>query len=851
VSATHTVRLSTGSGGLEWPEVLALLAREARTPMGRELAQAATPRAGAGAIRRALQETAQARAALGQTGAPPWEGVADVRPMLEAARVAGSVAEAADLAALIPLLEAAGRLRAYGRAIAPVAPDLAARLAGFPQQRELADLLGRSIDADGQVRDDASPALRRVRGRIRELRREIVKRLEAHFGAPGAEATFQERYVTVRHGRYVLPIRAEAKGRLRGIVHDRSQSGATLFVEPEAMVEANNDLVQATREEEIEIVRILAALTDAVREALPELDALVSGIAGLDLIFARGALAERMEAVEPAIGEARDVFLPGARNPLLLAQSWSGGSTPAAAAWRGAAEGEPSGSVIPSGSVAGRGAAEGEPSGSVVPMDIEIHADRPLLVITGPNAGGKTVALKTLGLLALMAQAGCHVPARPGARLPVFSQCFAIVGDDQSVAENLSTFSAFVKQLRDVLDRVDEHSLVLLDELGAGTDPDDGAALAQAVLEHLAERGALVAASTHLEPLKGFASTHPRARNASVEFDPERLAPTFRLVYDRPGQSYALSIGARLGLPPALIERAHAHRSTQQRQLQELLARLDDRDRRDAERTAALERREAESAGMLARAQAELEAARATAREAVARAKAEAQRLVTEVRRHVNDEWDRLKRAEKSRPELERARKRLVETARRVEQTAGAAAPAPGGPAEPGDRVEVAHLGLRGEVVAIDGLTATVQAGAVTVKVPLQAITVVARGGAGRGDLAPGEGVMYSRPRMGTGLGAKAGARGAVAVPGKSGVPGELHLIGRTTDEARDLLEKYLDDAFLAGLTTVRIIHGKGTGALRRAVEEVLGGHPLIAEHRPGAASEGGGGATVATLTQG
>ena len=478
-------------------------------------------------------------------------------------------------------------------------------------------------------------------------------------------------------------------------------------------------------------------------------------------------------------------------------------------------------------------------------MDIEIHADRPLLVITGPNAGGKTVALKTLGLLALMAQAGCHVPARAGARLPVFSQCFAIVGDDQSVAENLSTFSAFVKQLRDVLDRVDDHSLVLLDELGAGTDPDDGAALAQAVLEELAERGALVAASTHLEPLKGFASTHPRARNASVEFDPERLAPTFRLVYDRPGQSYALSIGARLGLPAALIERAHAHRSTQQRQLQELLARLDDRDRRDAERTAALELREAESAGLLARAQAELEAARATARDAVARARVEAQRLVAEVRRHVNDEWDRLKRAERSRPELERARKRLVETAQRVEQSAGAAAPDLAGAAAAGDQVEVAHLGLKGQVLAVDGETATVQAGAVTVKVPLQALSVVARG-----DLARGEGVMYSRPRMRTGPGA-AGTRGAVAVPGKSGVPGELHLIGRTTDEARDLLEKYLDDAFLAGLGTVRIIHGKGTGALRRAVEDVLGGHPLIAEHRPGAPSEGGGGATVATLTQG
>jgi DNA mismatch repair protein MutS2 len=810
--------LSAGAGGLEWSEVLALLAREARTPMGRELAAATAPSTDAPTIRRALDETRQARAALGQTGVPPWEGIPDVRPTLETARVPGAVAEAADLAALIPLLEAAGRLTAYGRAIQPVAPDLAQALAAFPRPSELADLLRRSLDAEGQVRDEASPTLRRVRQRFRDLRREIVKRLEAYFNTPGADATFQERYVTVRHGRYVLPVRAEAKGRLRGIVHDRSQSGATLFVEPEAAVEANNDLVQVVREEEAEVLRILAALTDQVREALPELDALVAGIGALDLVFARGTLAERMEAVEPVIGEERDVVLRGARNPLLLAQAWRA-----------------------SAAVAGRGAAAGEPSGGVVPMDIEIPADRPLLVITGPNAGGKTVALKTLGLLALMAQSGCHVPARDRARLPVFSQCFAIVGDEQSVAENLSTFSAFVKQLRGVLERVDARSLVLLDELGAGTDPDDGAALAQAVLEALAERGAVVAASTHLEPLKGFASTHPRARNASVEFDAERLAPTFRLVYDRPGQSYALAIGARLGLPPALIDRAHAHRSTQHRQLQELLARLDDRDRQAAERTAALERREAESAGLLARAQHELEAARASARETLARAKAEAQRLVVEVRRQVNEEWDRLKRVEKSRPELERARKRLVETAQKVEQAAGAAAPEPeaAGPVAAGDRVEIAHLGLRGAVLQLDDATASVQAGAVTVKVPLQALRVIQRGPSAGHPLPAGE---------------RAGARGrtgGISTPGKSAVAPEINIIGRTTDEARDLLEKYLDDAFLAGLTAVRIIHGKGTGALRRAVEEVLSAHPLVAEHRPGAPAEGGAGATVATLTQG
>ncbi|HET8577946.1 MAG TPA: endonuclease MutS2 [Methylomirabilota bacterium] len=804
---------------MEWAEVQALLARETRTPMGQELARALWPVADLAAIRRALGDTSEARAALGASGPPPWESIPDVRPTLEAVRVPGAVAEAAELAALIPLLDSAGRLRAYGRGIQPMAPTLATAFATFPHPKPLADLLRRCLDEDGTVRDEASPALRRLRQRIRDIRRELVKTLEGYFQSPGAEATFQERYVTVRHGRYVLPIRAEAKGRLRGIVHDRSQSGATLFVEPEGVVEANNELVQTAREEEAEVLRVLAELTDAVRAELPDLASLVDGIAALDLTFARAQLAERMEASEPAVGEGREVFLSAARNPLLLAQSWQ------------------------------------SPDHPVVPMDLRLDAERPLLVITGPNAGGKTVALKTLGLLALMAQSGCHVPAHEGARLPCFSQVFAIVGDEQSVAENLSTFSAFVKHLREVLERVDDRSLVLLDELGAGTDPDDGAALAQAVLEELAGRGALCAASTHLEPLKGFASTFPKARNASVEFDPERLEPTFRLVYDRPGQSYALSIGARLGLPAHLIERAHSHRSSQQRQLQELLARLDDRDRKEAERAALLERREAESAGLLARAQAELETARKTARETVAKAKAEAQRLLGDIRRAVNEEWERLRKGEKSRAELERGLKRLRDVARDAEPVAGESASiGEARPAAAGDRVEISHLGLKGEVVSVDGQSATVQAGAVTVRVPLQALRVTGTpphptlSPKGERDHVPkGERDSDSGSPLPSGESAR--VRGGISLPGKSAVPVEMHLIGRTTDEARDLLEKYLDDAFLAGLGSVRIIHGKGTGALRRAVEEVLSTHPLVAEHRPGSPQEGGAGATVATLS--
>ena len=779
--------------------------------MGRERALGLEPQSDLDDVRSALMETREGRQALAAAGTPPWESIPDVRDLLERARVPGSVAEGGELVTLLPLLDAAGRLGGYGRGISAEAPGLSKALAALPRVTPLADLLRHSLDPDGAVLDDASPALRKLRHKGRLLRRDLVKRLEQFFQGSAAELIFQERYVTVRHGRYVLPIRAEAKSRFKGIVHDRSQSGATLFVEPEAVVEDNNDLVQAAREEEAEVLRVLRALTDAVREALPELEALVGDVGRLDLAFARAELAEAMGATEPAVSEERVAKVMEARNPLLLAQAWQAPERP------------------------------------VVPMDLIVGGERPLLVVTGPNAGGKTVALKTLGLFCLMAQSGLHLPAREGARLPALSTVFAIIGDDQSVAENLSTFSAFVKQLCLVLEQVDNRSLVLLDELGAGTDPDEGAALAQAVLEELARRGALCVASTHLDPLKGFASSFPQARNASVEFDGERLRPTFRLVYDRPGQSYALSIGARLGLPSSLIERAEGHRSAQRRQLEALLQRLEERDRREAEHTEAIERREVESASLLSRAEAQLESARKQAAELVARAKAESQRMLVEIRRATNAEWERLKAQDKTRDSLEQGRKRLSLAARRVES---APEPVDFGkrPAAAGDRVEVLHLGLKGDVLTVDGGTATVQAGAVIVKVPAQALRVVGRAGTasstphptlspeGRGKWMRGAGAKDPLPHRGRGQG-----EGAT-------VANEVHLIGRTTDEARDILEKHLDDAFLAGLGTVRIIHGKGTGALRRAVEELLAAHPLVASHRPGELHEGGAGATVAVL---
>ncbi|MBM4441433.1 MAG: endonuclease MutS2 [Candidatus Rokubacteria bacterium] len=782
--------------GIEWDAVRALLAREARTVMGRERAALASPLTDLAAIRAEIALTREARAALTSSGAPPLESVPDVRPALDRCRAPGAVLDGPDLVQLIPVLDTARALSGWARGVAAVAPTLSARAAALPALADLHITLRRALDDDGAVTDAASRRLAQLRRDVLDRRQRLVRDLERLWDTRDAERILAERYVTVRHGRYVVPVRAESRSRLRGIVHDRSQSGQTLFVEPESAVDANNDLVQLIREEEAEVTRVLAELSDAVRARVDDLDTLIDVIGAVDWIVARGEAAQRMDAVEPDVREARAVAVRAARHPLLLAQSWQDSARP------------------------------------VVPVDLELGDDRPLLLITGPNAGGKTIALKTLALFVLMAQIGCHVPAAEGARLPLVSQLFAIIGDDQSVSENLSTFSAFVKQVREILDAVDDRSLVLLDELGAGTDPDEGAALARAILEELEGRGALVVATTHLEPLKAFASTHPRARNASVEFDGATLAPTFRLRYGQPGPSYALAIAARLGLTAELLARAQSHRTAQQARMSELLAWLDEHTRGEAERTLAIEQREQEAVARLTAAREAESAARARADEVLARARAEAGALVTEIKRSINAEWERLRRPDRSRETLNESRRRVTDAAARLTIVPPATADERTGETiVPGARVRAEHLGVQGEVVAVTGSTATVQSGTVTVRVPLHALRLAA---------APAPGATTPSRRD---------AR--VTLPDKAAPQPELHLIGRTADEARDLVEQYLDHAFLAGLGRVRLVHGKGTGALRKAVRDLLAGHPLVDSFRDGEPSEGGTGATVAALRVG
>jgi DNA mismatch repair protein MutS2 len=782
------VKLTSGDV-LGWEAFRHLLARFVATPLGRDRALALTPGHDVHAVTAGLRETREARAALVTEGPPPWDGVSDVRPTLAQAGPDAAVLDGPALVAIGRVLGAAVRLAAWGRRVAGVAPDLAERCRGLPAAHELAAAIEHDLDPDGRLTDRASPRLRALRRQIQLLRAELQKRLEALLDSAVLAPALQERYVTVRNGRYVLPVRGDARRAVRGIVHDRSQSGATLFIEPEAVVDLNNQLTQRELEERDEELRLLGILTARVRADRPALEALVDGLAHLDLALARAALAERLGAAEPVIHEGGDLELRGARHPLLCAQRWERG-TP------------------------------------VTPIDLVLPADRPALLITGPNAGGKTVALETTGLLTLMAHAGCHVPAEAGGRIPFTDRVLAVIGDDQSLAQDLSTFSSFVRQVREILQTATPRSLVLLDELGAGTDPAEGAALGAALVEALLDRGARIVATTHLEPLKVFAQTEPRCRNAAVAFDAERLAPTFRLEYDRPGPSYALTIGERFGLPPAVIGRARTHLGEAGRRLEALLADLAAREREADARVAEARQREAEATAALAEARRAVARADAEASRLRREAHAEARGLVAETRRRVGQELERLKGEEATRRQAQEAYHRLRVAEAELSPPPAAAradeAPVSG-------HVRLRGLGLRGRVIAEDAEMVTVQAGSLTVRVP-------------RSELEPVGGGSETRP---------AARPPVVSVPSRYDVPRELHLLGRTSDEARAAVEKFLDDAVLAGHGTVRIVHGKGTGALRRAVEECLRKHPLVDAFRAGAPAEGGAGATVVELAEG
>lgn len=785
---------------LEFDKIRAMLADRCHYTVARERALALTPTADPDQVRYLLQVTREALHLLAERPDLSVRGFRDLRPLVDAARH-GTTLSPTDLRTLLDTLEAAQALRnAFGRSDRareryPALAEFFARLVDLPSLR--ADL-ARSIGPRGEVLDSASPELAAIRRQLKEAHDRLLEQMRRILAE--RQEVVQESYVTIREDRYVIPVRADRRAAIAGITHDVSGSGQTLFVEPLEAVELNNRRRELQVAEAHEIERILRALTARVAAEGTTLLQIVEAGAALDLALAKARLALDMDATEPAVLDAvrpssrgghprLRIDLRRARHPLLDPRT-------------------------------------------AVPIDVELGDCYRILVITGPNTGGKTVALKTVGLLVLMAQAGLFIPAASGSGLSVFPAIYVDIGDEQSIEQNLSTFSSHLRRIVATLGQADETSLVLLDELGAGTDPQEGAALARAVLERLLEIGVLGIVTTHHPELKAVAAGTPGLENASVEFDPVTLAPTYRLVIGLPGRSSALEIAQRLGLPTPVIERARQLLGTGRPQLDLLLDEIRRRLTEAEADAAAAERARIEAEAFRSRAERLLEEAERERQEARARALAE---LETELRR-ARELVHRLERlaASPSYPPphvVESSLRALEEARRRLRETTTRRAATPGGGVEVGDRVEIPALGLEGQVIALlpAAEEVEVQVGQFRVRQPLAAVRRIA---ADRDRQGQGERDQWS---------------GTVTMEPVSVEP-ELHLRGLHVEDALARLDRYLDRAARARLPWVRIVHGKGTGALRQAVHAFLREHPLVERWEVAGPFEGGHGVTIVSL---
>ncbi len=780
---------------LEYPKVLERLARHTSFSAGRALALALEPAVEAAEVRERQQETSEARRLQDVKPDVSLGGARDVRPLVQRAYMGAMLLPADLLEVRETLIVGRSLKRTLGRLGASF-PRLAGRAQWIEECSDLVNEIGRCINDRAEVVDAASPALTRIRAELAGARDRLMERLQRLLGSELAPY-LQEALITQRGGRYVIPIRAEAKGRVQGIVHDQSASGATLFVEPLATVELNNRWRELELEEQHEVERILSALTGQLAECGGLVERTVQVLAELDLAFAKGRYSYELRAVEPRLWEAgKPLGEPEPKGPLTLLKARH--------------------PLLP--------------AETVVPIDVWLGGDFDVLVVTGPNTGGKTVALKTVGLLSLMHQAGLHLPVDDGSTLPVFSGVYADIGDEQSIEQSLSTFSSHMRTIIDILRQAGAGSLVLLDELGAGTDPVEGSALARAIIRRLLERKLLAVATTHYSELKLFAYATPGVSNASVEFDVETLSPTYVLTIGLPGRSNALSIAKRLGLPQEVVDEARALVAPEALEADALLAEI--KAAREAAQQALARARENEAEAerqrlALARELAEIDRSR---RQVVEEARAQVQRELEAVRAELRTISAGLAAQTLTQDWLRQAAERVRQLEKEALPTPppAPAPPAPGGPLQVGDTVHVASLGQTGELVSLSGDEAEVQVGSFRLRTRVAELELRHRAPERKGEVV------------------------VTQVATESPAPGmELDLRGRRAEEALVELDKYIDSAYLAGLPFVRVIHGKGTGALRQAVREALAKNPLVSSYQAGVREEGGEGVTVAQLAVG
>jgi DNA mismatch repair protein MutS2 len=776
---------------LEFPLVRTRLAAATGFPPGRRLAETLEPTTDPVLVARGLEETSQTRSFIAEHPGSGIGGSKDIGPWIERAARGGRL-EPSHFLDIQLTLEAAARL---GEALSgdrrPILRDLAREIHPLPSLRSV---LARSFDPTGELLDTASPRLGGLRRAVRVAYDRLRTRLDQLVHSGEMAGALQEPLVTLRGGRYVIPVRADARSKVKGIVHDASGSGQTLFVEPLVAVEMGNAWREAQLAAQAEIERILDELSAQVAAQTGPLRETLEALATFDFWSAKSRLAEEMDAIPAEISPRPTIVLFGARHPGL--------------------------------------------SGRVVPIDVRLGDEYTALVITGPNTGGKTVALRTLGLLCLMHQSGLHVPADSGTSLPVLRNVFADIGDEQSVAQSLSTFSGHLRSIVRIVEAAGPNTLVLLDELGAGTDPTEGSALAQSLLDYFIKAGALIGATTHYAELKLYAHTTPEARNAAVEFDVETLRPTYRLAIGLPGQSQAFNIAERLGLPTAIVDDARSRLTEEQLRFEETLASIKATEQQTTEALAQARTAEERARTALASAEEERRRSRKERDEAVRAARDEAEKLVAELRDEVRTIRRQLERETVTQRSLDESQARIQAQLERLPEVEQAPAPVVTG--EPvawrtGMRARSLSGGWEGRIAALEkgGQRATLEAGGIRVVVAID-------------DLVPavgGRDEAASRPAV-----SSSGSASRLQLDRARTVASSLDLRGAKVEEALDALDRYLDDAALAGLDQATIIHGMGTGALRDAVRNRASSHPLVKSWRAGGRGEGGEGATVVSL---
>ncbi|MEW6686279.1 MAG: endonuclease MutS2 [Candidatus Edwardsbacteria bacterium] len=808
---------------LEFDKILAILAERTSSPLGKELAHQSRPSTDFETVSQRLKEVTELKKFISAGENFSLTGLKDIRSSLEKLKIEGTILEPRELLDIAETLGTARRIKKIFSA--KLMADRSATAEKFPLLykltnplvvfKEIEEKIEQTVDSSGEILDKASRKLSQLRREKERIREKIQEKLTAVINSPKNKKIIQEPIITLRDERYCIPVKAEERTKIKGIVHETSQSGATVFIEPLTTVELNNSLRQCGLEEKREIQKILNEICQLVRFNLAEISQNLNILAEFDLILAKTRLSLDWKCVEPQLNTQGYISLKNGRHPFLIQEK------------------EPRADYQNS-KVAAK---------KVIPLNLQIGQDFTTLMITGPNTGGKTVALKTIGILVLMTQTGMHIPAGEDSEISLFPQIFADIGDEQSIEESLSTFSSHLRNVKDVLKEANSQSLVLLDEIGVGTDPEEGQALAMAILEELTLRQCRVIATTHYGTLKVFAHSKPGMQNAAMEFDRTTLHPTYRLMMGVPGGSYALEIAQRLGIPIDVLEKAKGFVSSEAIHLDELIAKLEESIQEGEKTRWEVNQKSEELTTLISQYEKRMETIREEEKRIKERAKEEGRKILEETKRVSQRAIEEIKKQPPSHPTVRKIERVLSEEIRKLVNSEKLKVPKkPLKDLKIGEKLWLESVKREGVLLTLPNSQGKVKVQIGSLRLDLSAEELSRQSVRPRA-FSP---QIFQRPlekveedELET---------SSVNYENEGSFSPELHLIGKRVKESVEILDKYLDDAQLKGISFIKIVHGKGKGILRAVVKEALAKDERVKSFRLGEWNEGGSGVTVVEL---